>query len=76
MICNKDNTEKCRRRERERGGEFYLTPDHPGCVGIVRAADTAESPECSMSACLLGGSMYRSGGGPCILQKIVSVINL
>ncbi len=34
-------------RERER--EFYLTPDQPGCGH--KAADTAESSECSMSIC-------------------------
>ena len=40
--------------------KFNLTPDKPGCGH--KAADTAESSERSMSLCLLGRPMYRSGG--------------
>ena len=46
-------------RSREREREFYLTRTSP-CGH--KAADTAESSEHSMSVCLPGRSMYRSGG--------------
>ena len=59
-----------REREKEKEREFYLTPDQPGCGH--KAADTAESSECSMSICLPGGSMYRSSGD--LLSNITNYI--